>query len=122
MTLSIINSKISTIESEIEKLNTQLEEICKYRDIRTTEMPQEYYRVLKEKQKLESELRPLFQEHAMLRQEKEHKEEEGNNNNNINKKTFVNSFGEATKREIESLTYRRQQKRLEQTILCNLSI
>lgn len=119
MTLSIINSKIATIESEIKKLNTQLEEICKYRDIRTTEMPQEYYRVLKEKQKLESELRPLLKEHAMLRQEKEHKEEEENNSNS---KIFVNSFGEATKREIESLTYRRQQKRLEQTILCNLSI
>ena len=37
-----------------------------------------------------------------------------------NSKTFVNSYGEATKREITSSTYRRQQKRLEKSVRRNL--
>lgn len=35
-----------------------------------------------------------------------------NQNRNIPRKTFVNSFGEATKREITASTYKRQQKQL----------
>ena len=35
-----------------------------------------------------------------------------NQNRNIPRKTFVNSFGEATKREITTSTYKRQQKQL----------
>ena len=35
-----------------------------------------------------------------------------NQNRNIPRKTFVNSFGEATKREITAPTYKRQQKQL----------
>lgn len=37
-----------------------------------------------------------------------------------NNKTFVNSYGEATRREITSSTYRRQQKRLEKSVRRNL--
>jgi len=37
-----------------------------------------------------------------------------------NSKTFVNSYGEATRREITSSTYRRQQKRLEKSVRRNL--
>lgn len=37
-----------------------------------------------------------------------------------NNKTFVNSYGEATNREITSSTYRRQQKRMERAVRRNL--
>lgn len=38
------------------------------------------------------------------------------------KRTFVNSYGEATTRTIESLTYKRQQKRINKQILRNLGV
>lgn len=44
-----------------------------------------------------------------------------NTNKPIEHKTFVNGFGEATRREITTLTYRRQQKRLDKEILSFIS-
>lgn len=41
-------------------------------------------------------------------------------NKQENNKTFVNSYGEATNREITSSTYRRQQKRMERAVRRNL--
>lgn len=41
---------------------------------------------------------------------------------NRNKKTFVNSFGEATTREITSSTYQRNQKRMEDAVLRNMGV
>ena len=40
--------------------------------------------------------------------------------NNKSKKTFVNSYGEATKREITTSTYKRQQKRQSREIMRRL--
>lgn len=40
--------------------------------------------------------------------------------NNETPKTFVNSFGEATKREITSLAFKRDQRRMEKDILLNM--
>lgn len=51
-------------------------------------------------------------------EEKERGKRKSSSSNNS--KTFVNSYGEATKREITSSTYRRQQKRLEKSVRRNL--
>ena len=43
-------------------------------------------------------------------------------NNHIKEKTFINSYGEATNREITSVTYQASQKRMEKAILHNMGI
>lgn len=113
MTLLELNQKVSSLESQIETLKIQAKNIYDNRDIKTTVMPKEYYRLLKERQCLEAELRPLWNEQSRLRREilkKSYKP----------KKKFVNSFGEATKREITTITYQRAQKRMEQAILVHI--
>lgn len=114
MTLLELNQKVLSLESQIETLKIQAKNIYDNRDIKTTVMPKEYYRLLKERQCLESELRPLWDEQSRLRREIQ------KNSIYVQKKTFVNSFGEATKREITSAAYQRAQKRIEQAILVHI--
>lgn len=116
MDLLEINEKISSLETQIETLKIQIRKIYDNRDTQTTVMPKKYYRLLKERQYLEAELRPLWNEQSRLRREFL------KNNNIKQKKNFVNSFGEATKREITTITYQRAQKRMEQTILVHLGM
>ena len=49
-------------------------------------------------------------------------EEERNKKSKIpnNNRTFVNSFGEATKRNITTTTYEKRQKRIERAVLRNM--
>lgn len=49
------------------------------------------------------------------------KERELNSHHVINTKTFVNSYGEATKREITSATFERANKRLSKEIMSFIS-
>lgn len=116
MTFLELNEKVSSLETQIETLKIQIRKIYDNRDTQTTVMPKEYYKLIKERQYLEAELRPLWNEQSRLRREIL--------KNNIceQKKNFVNSFGEATKREITSITYQRAQKRMEQAILVHLGM
>lgn len=82
---------------------------------KTSVMPKEYYRLLKERQNLETELRLLWNEQSRLKREMR-------KNNHIKEKTFINSYGEATNREITSVTYQASQKRMEKAILHNMGI
>lgn len=69
MILLELDRRISRLEMQIEALKIQLRKIYDNRDIKTTVMPKEYYRLLKEKQRLEAELRPLWNEQSRLRRE-----------------------------------------------------
>lgn len=115
MTLLELNKKVSCLEKQIETLKIQARKIYDNRDTKTTVMPKEYYRLLKERQCLEAELRPLWNEQSRLRH--------GMQKNSLTQeKTFVNSYGEATKREITSATYQTAQRRIEQAILHNMGM
>ena len=116
MTLLELNEKVSSLENQIEVLKIQTREICGNKKPKTTVMPKEYYRLLKERQHLEAELRPLWNEQSRLRREIQ------KHNSHIQKKTFVNSYGEATKREITNVTYQRAQKRIEKTLLAYVGL
>lgn len=111
MTLIELNETIFALEKQIEMLNTQMIEICDNRDMKISVMPKEYYGLLKERQCIEAELRPLWNEQSRLRREMQ------KNSTRTQKKTFVNSYGEATKREITNVTYQRAQKRMEKSLL-----
>lgn len=116
MTLLELNEKVSSLEEQIEVLKIQARKICDYRDAKITVMPKEYYNLLKERQFLEVELRSLWNEQSRLRREILKKSGHGQ------KKIFVNSYGEATKREITTAIYQVAQKRMEHAILNNLGM
>lgn len=116
MMILALNEKVSSLETQIEILKIQARRICDNRDTKTSVMPKEYYKLLKERQYLESELRPLWKEQSRLRCEIQ------KHNNHIQNKTFVNSYGEATKREITSATYQIAQKRIEKTLLAYIGM
>ena len=111
MTLIELNETIFALEKQIEMLNTQMIEICDNRDMKISVMPKAYYGLLKERQCIEAELSPLWNEQSRLRREMQ------KNSTRTQKKTFVNSYGEATKREITNVTYQRAQKRMEKSLL-----
>ena len=115
MTLLELNEKVSSLKTQIEALKDQMKKIYDNKDIKTTVMSKEYYRLLKERQRLEAELRPLWNEQSRLRREIR-------KNSHTQEKIFVNSYGEATKREITSATYQTAQKRMEQVILHNMGM
>ena len=56
---------------------------------------------------------------TIAKREEEERKKRTSKNDNASK-TFVNSYGEATNREITSSTYRRQQKRMERAVRRNL--
>jgi len=99
MILFNLNEKISSLEIQIETLNIQMRKIYDNRDTKTVSMPKEYYKLLKERQALETKLRTLWNEQSRARREMlEYMNQELDNH-------FVNSYGEATKREITTTTY-----------------
>lgn len=114
MTFLELNENVLSLETQIEALKNQMKKIYDNRDIKTTVMPKEYYRLLKERQHLEAELRPLWNEQSRLRREMR------KNSISTQEKTFVNSYGEATKREITSVAYQMAQKRMKQAVLRNI--
>lgn len=116
MILFNLNEKISSLEIQIETLNIQMRKIYDNRDTKTVSMPKEYYKLLKERQALETKLRTLWNEQSRARREMlEYMNQELDNH-------FVNSYGEATKREITTTTYQRAQKRMIRAVLCNMGV
>ena len=115
MMLLELDKKVLSLEMQIETLKIQARKIYDTRNTKTSVMPKEYYRLLKERQILEAELKPLWNEQSRLRREMQ-------KNSFTQEKTFVNSYGEATKREITSATYQTAQRRIEQAILHNMGM
>ena len=115
MMLLELDKKVLSLEMQIETLKIQARKIYDTRNTKTSVMPKEYYRLLKERQSLEAELKPLWNEQSRLRREMQ-------KNSLTQEKTFVNSYGEATKREITSATYQTAQRRIEQAILHNMGM
>lgn len=70
------------------------------------DMPQEYYDIKKEQQAVQAEHRIITREIAKRKKRTE----------KTTQKTFVNSYGEATTREITTATYKRAQKRARKQI------
>lgn len=103
-------ANIENLEREIKELNAKLAKICESRDRKSTLMPKEYYVIIKERQSLESELRELLAEKYSAKDKKEVQH------------TFVNSYGEATKRKITTDTYERTQRRIEKAVLINMGV
>lgn len=88
----------------MEKLKGRMAEITK--QYKTWELPKEYYDVQREMNSKRNELNKALDEMAKTRKSQTVQE----------RKTFVNGFGEATRREITSSTYKRAQKRLQKEI------
>ena len=93
------------MENKINALSEQLQELAPYTARGknfSEEKTEEYYCVLRAFQKAKKEQR---ENPSVAKYQYD------------NKKTFVNSYGEATKREITTATYDRQQKRLDREIM-----
>lgn len=117
MTLLELDGKILELEEQVKQLNDRMKEICDNRDRKMSVMPKQYYVLLKERQSIEAELRPLWIEQSKLRREaQEH------SSHIQRKKHFVNFYGEATEQYVTCATYERTQKRMEQAILRNMGM
>lgn len=114
MIITELDEKITELEKQVKELNNQMEEICKYN--LPTEMPKQYYVLLRKRQSIEAELWPLRNERSRLRREVQ------NDSSTTQDQLFINSYGEATKREITSATYQRSQKRIEKAVLRNMGM
>ena len=95
---------ITRLESKIEGYKKKLADMTsKYN---TWELPKEYYRTQRQRQNAEEKLRNLRAKAPTTPA----------NSVKSDGKTFVNSFGEATKREITSSTYERARKRQQREV------
>lgn len=91
--------------TEIEKVKDNLAELASRRNVATNEMPKEYYRTQRELTELRNSHRNVTDEISKRKSEKAKAEP-------AEKKTFVNGYGEATKRYITTATYERWLKKL----------
>ena len=98
---------------KIEAVKDAMYTIVKQRDVRTTEMPREYYRARTTLSELQTRNMDLTLEIGRRRT---------GENKTVIPKTFVNSFGEATSREITSASYKRALERTKKEILRNMGI
>ena len=98
---------------KIEAVKDAMYTIVKQRDVRTTEMPREYYRARTTLSELQTRNMDLTLEIGRRRT---------GENKTVIPKTFVNSFGEATSREITSTSYKRALERTKKAILRNIGI
>ena len=106
--IETLKNDISALDKEIRETKAKLAEKAKYAMPSDKEYPkekEEYYSYRKKYTNLQNEYNKKLDELS-----KKNKEE------NKTSKTFVNSYGEATKREITSSTYKRSQKNLEKQI------
>ena len=95
---------ISGLRDDVEKLKGRMAEITK--QYKTWELPKEYYDVQREMNTKRNALNKALDEMASRTKRQ----------TSQGRKTFVNGFGEATRREITSGTYERAQKRLQKEI------
>lgn len=100
--LGALKAQEKSLNSQIDKLNKKLADYASKNP--AWNMPSGYYDVQRKKQALESKRRTLTNKIITASKNSSDKKTSG--------KTFVNSFGEATKREITTSTYKRNQARL----------
>lgn len=102
-------SNIKELRSRVDSLGKKMEKLAKARSYSGSKEDEanqkEYYKTQKQYNEAKSALNQQLDKEAAERK----KAATGN-------KTFVNSFGEATKREITNQTYQRQQKRQQKQI------
>ena len=106
--ITVLSEKIKANEAKIEKLSRQNESISSTVAVHDFENPKwnEFRANNKTINALKRENAELAIKRGKIRTEMEPEQ----------KKTFVNSYGEATKREITSASYRRAQRRLDKII------
>lgn len=99
---------------KIKAVKEAMNIIVKERNVTTTAMPREYYRARTTLSELQARNTDLSIEIG------KRKTEESRKNKTVIPKTFVNSFGEATSREITSLSYKRALARETKAVLRNM--
>ena len=107
-----LETTINKYQKDVDRLTGRMVELTK--EYRTWELPKEYRDVAREMQDKRNVLNKALNERARRRRNSALKEKKPEN------KTFVNSFGEATHREITTASYKRAQKRIERDVLRNL--
>lgn len=105
--IGTLKEREKSLNSQIDKLNKRLADYASKNP--AWNMPSGYYDVQRKKQALESKRRTLTNKIITASKNSSDKKTSG--------KTFVNSFGEATKREITSLAYKRYQARSDKEIM-----
>lgn len=101
-----LSTKIKKISDKIKKLQDESMQVLNSRENSWDPYPQRYH-------ELSREVRSLMNKRSDLQYKRE---EERRKNEPVTPRTFVNSFGEATKREITSASYERAQRRLDKQI------
>ena len=105
--LSDLKAQEKKLDLQIDSLNKKLANYASKNP--AWNMPSGYYDVQRKKQALETKRRSLTNKIVTA--------SKGTSDAKTNGKTFVNSFGEATKREITSLSYKRSQSRSDKEIM-----
>lgn len=100
------SNSIADLEKQIGQIKSQLATMVQKHG--ALGLPKKYYDLQKQRQSLEGQLRNEVSKRAAARKKETQSAPE--------KKTFVNSFGEATTREITSASYKRAQARLNKEI------
>lgn len=105
--LGALKAQEKSLDSQIEKLKKKLADYASKNP--AWNMPIGYYDVQRKKQALESKRRSITNKIVTASRNVTAEKTNG--------KTFVNSFGEATKREITTSTYKRSQARLSEEMM-----
>lgn len=105
--IGALKEKEKSLNSQIDKLNKRLADYASKNP--AWNMPSGYYDVQRKKQALESKKRSITNKIVTASRNVTAKK--------TNEKTFVNSFGEATKREITTSTYKSSQAKLSKEIM-----
>lgn len=105
--IGALKEKEKSLNSQINKLNKRLADYASKNP--AWNMPSGYYDVQRKKQALESKKRSITNKIVTASRNVTAEKTNG--------KTFVNSFGEATKREITTSTYKSSQAKLSKEIM-----
>lgn len=105
--IGTLKEREKSLNSQIDKLNKRLADYASKNP--AWNMPSGYYDVQRKKQALESKKRSITNKIVTASRNVTAEKTNG--------KTFVNSFGEATKREITTSTYKSSQAKLSKEIM-----
>lgn len=105
--IGTLKEREKSLNSQIDKLNKRLADYASKNP--AWNMPSGYYDVQRKKQALESKRRSITNKIVTASRNVTAEKTKG--------KTFVNSFGEATKREITTSTYKSSQAKLSKEIM-----
>lgn len=105
--IGTLKEREKSLNSQIDKLNKRLADYASKNP--AWNMPSGYYDVQRKKQALESKKRSITNKIVTASRNVTAEKTNG--------KTFVNSFGEATKREITTSTYKSSQAKLNKEIM-----